>query len=238
MHREYIKWWSPNLGREMEMLVFGHAGTPVLVFPSSMGRFHEWEDFKMVEACRYQLENGYNQFFCVDSVDGESFYNRHADPYTRMMRHRQYDAYIRDEVIPFMRDRAMNGRVVATGASFGAYHALNVTLKYPGQFVKLIAMSGKYDIRNFMDGFYDDNVYFNNPVDYLPGLNDHNFLERIRSVDIRLVAGDADICLEAGKHFSGILFNKGIPHQMDVWGHGVVHDWPEWRNMLQKHLPQ
>jgi esterase/lipase superfamily enzyme len=237
MHREYIKWWSPNLGREMEMLIFGNSGTPVLVFPSSMGRFHEWEDFRMIDAAHQQLEHGHNRFFCVDSVDAESFYNRSSDPYVRIIRHRQYDTYIRHEVIPFIRDRSMNGRIIAAGASFGAYHALNTALKYPDQFVKLIAMSGKYDIRNFMDGFYDDNVYFNNPVDYIPNLSDHGILEQIRNVDIRLVAGDHDICLEAGRHFSGILYGKGIPHQMDVWGHGVIHDWIEWRNMIQKHLP-
>jgi esterase/lipase superfamily enzyme len=237
MHREYIKWWSPNLGREMEMLIFGHTGTPVLVFPSSMGRFFEWEDFRMIDAARWQLEHGHNRFFCVDSVDSESLYNRNAEPYVRIVRHRQYDTYIRQEVIPFIRDRSMNSRMVSAGASFGAYHALNVVLKYPEQFLKLIAMSGKYDISGFMDGFYDDNVYFNNPVDYMPNLTDHNILEQIRNVDIRLVAGDHDICLEAGRYFSGVLYSKGIPHQMDVWGPGVIHDWSEWRNMIQKHLP-
>ena len=48
MKREYHKWSSPALGRDMEMLVFGHAGMPVMVFPSSCGRFFEFEDRGMV----------------------------------------------------------------------------------------------------------------------------------------------------------------------------------------------
>ena len=52
MHREHRQWHSPALGRTMELLVFGHAGTPLITFPSSMGRFYEWEDFGMIEALR------------------------------------------------------------------------------------------------------------------------------------------------------------------------------------------
>src|ERR1700719_596773 len=50
MNREYHKWYSPRLGRDMELLVFGHAGLPVLVFPTSGGRFYEFEDRGMVGA--------------------------------------------------------------------------------------------------------------------------------------------------------------------------------------------
>ena len=52
MHREYQRWYSPSLGREMELLIFGHAGARVLVFPSSMGRFFEWEDQGMIGVLR------------------------------------------------------------------------------------------------------------------------------------------------------------------------------------------
>lgn len=237
MQRSYVKWWSPSLGRDMEMLVFGHGGTPVLVFPSSMGRFHEWEDFKMIEACGHSIGNGYNQFFCVDSVDSESFYNKFADPYVRIVRHRQYDAYIRDEVVPFIHTNNPNRFIISTGASFGAYHALNVAFKYPHLFGKLIAMSGKYDIRNFMHGFYDDNVYFNNPVDYIPRMHDHHHLEALRRMDIRLVAGEHDICRQPTEDMHWKLNAKAVGNRLDIWGNGTQHDWPWWRNMIQHHLP-
>jgi esterase/lipase superfamily enzyme len=237
MHRQFVKWWSPSLGREMEMLVFGHSGAPVLVFPSSMGRFFEWEDFHMIDTVRHQIENGFNQFYCVDSVDAESFYNRSVDPFTRFARYSQYEAYLKDEVIPFIHNNNPNRFLISAGASFGAYHACNIVLKHPWYFGKLIAMSGKFDIRSFTDGHYDDNVYFNNPVDYMPNMNDHNHLEAIRRVDLRFVAGDHDICLDATRYFCDILYSKGIWYELDVWSPGVIHDWHEWRRMILKHLP-
>ena len=236
MKREYLKWWSPSLGRDMEILVFGNSGVPMLVFPSSMGRFHEWEDFKMIDAMKHQIEAGYNQVICVDSVDMESFYNRPADPYVRIVRHRQYDSYITDEVVPFIHNENENKFIIVAGASFRAYHALNVVFKHPHLFSKLVAMSGKYDIRSFMDGFYDDNVYFNNPVDFIPNLSDHLHLEALRKLDIRLVSGEWDMCLEAAVDMSDKLHRKSIPHALDVWGDQTKHDWPWWRDMIKKHI--
>ncbi|HWE63584.1 MAG TPA: esterase, partial [Chloroflexota bacterium] len=71
MEREYQHWHSPVLNREMELLVFGRGGAAVLVFPTSMGRFYQYEDFGMVEALRHHIEQGWIQLFCVDSVDME-----------------------------------------------------------------------------------------------------------------------------------------------------------------------
>lgn len=224
------------MGRDMELLVFGHSGTPILVFPSSMGRFHEWEDFKMIEALNFQISKGYNQVFCVDSVDKESFYNNAADPYVRIIRHRQYDSYIIDEVVPFIHSKNENRYLISTGASFGAYHALNVAMKYPQSFAKLVAMSGKYDIKGFLDGFYDDNVYFNNPVDYIPNLHNHEHLEALRRMDIRLVTGEWDMCMEAAVDMSDKLYRKSVQHTLDIWGNQTKHDWPWWRNMIRKHI--
>ena len=39
MNREYHKFYSHPLQRDMEFLVYGHAGIPLLVFPTSCGRF-------------------------------------------------------------------------------------------------------------------------------------------------------------------------------------------------------
>ncbi len=53
----------------MELLIFGHAGARVLVFPTSIGRFYEWEDRGMMAILGEQLANGWLQVFCVDCVD-------------------------------------------------------------------------------------------------------------------------------------------------------------------------
>ena len=61
MNREYHVWHSPSLNRNMELLVFGHSGSRVLVFPTSMGRYYEWEDRGMMVALGEHIERGWIQ---------------------------------------------------------------------------------------------------------------------------------------------------------------------------------
>ena len=80
MTRDYHRWYSHALGRDMDLLVFGHAGPPVIVFPSSMGAFFEFEDRGMVRALEHKLANGWLQLYCVSSVDSESWYAKGKHP--------------------------------------------------------------------------------------------------------------------------------------------------------------
>lgn len=59
MKREYHKWYSPSLNREMELVVHGHAGARVLVFPTSQGRFFEFEDRGVMESFKHQIDQGW-----------------------------------------------------------------------------------------------------------------------------------------------------------------------------------
>jgi esterase/lipase superfamily enzyme len=155
----------------MELLIFGHGGTPLLVFPTSRGRFFEYEDRGMIAAVRWKFDNAGVQAFCVDSVDAESWYNRAAHPRDRALRHAQYDRYLADEVLPLIRQRN-HLPVTVTGCSFGGYHAVNFAFRHPDQVAACVSMGGAFDIKQFLDGYYDDNCYFNNPVDYLPNTGD------------------------------------------------------------------
>ena len=103
MNREYHAWWSPALGRRMELLVFGHGGARVLVFPTSRGRFYEWEDRGMFgpHGLGHHIAQGWLQVYCVDSVDAESWYNYAAHPGHRGWRQTQYLNYVAGEVLPF-----------------------------------------------------------------------------------------------------------------------------------------
>lgn len=236
MHRAHVKWHSPSLGREMDLLVLGHGGTPVLVFPSSLGRYYEWEDFGMARALARQIEEGHNRLVCVDSVDGESLYNKGVDPYTRIKRHQQYEGYVLNEVVPFIHHLSGHSFIIVAGASFGAYHAANVVFKKPWAFGKLIALSGVFDIKSKLDGFYNDDVYFSNPIDYLPNLSDHHTLEAIRRNRIVLTTAEHDPCRPANEQLSGILHAKGIGHTLDSRAGVFGHDWPWWRDLIQQHI--
>jgi esterase/lipase superfamily enzyme len=234
MNREYHKWYSPRLGRDMELLVFGHAGTPVLVFPTSMGRFYDYENRQMLDPVAYKYDNGQLQAFCVDSVDSESWYNKFVHPRERAARHQQYDAYVLEEVLPFIRSRNASPLLATTGCSFGGYHAVNFALRHPDRVTHTISMGGAFDVHQFLNGHYDDNCYFNCPPDFLPNMTDPWYLDRYRRMQIVLATGETDICLEENVRLARILAAKGIPHTLDVWGNGTGHDWPWWRQMVAK----
>jgi esterase/lipase superfamily enzyme len=221
----------------MELLVFGHGGAGVLVFPTSMGRFYQYEDFGMVDALRHHLEQGWIQLFCVDSVDEESWYNTGIHPHDRAVRHNQYEAYILQEALPFVADRNHSGYLMLTGNSFGAYHAVNFTLKHPELVNRVIAISGAYSVPGPLWGYYDDAIYFNSPVAYLPNLQDERYLGPLRrQVDMRIVVGGpGDICHDGTMQFAGIMAAKGLPHTLDIW-EPAWHDWPWWRQMILKHI--
>jgi esterase/lipase superfamily enzyme len=234
--REYHKWYSHNLDRDMELLVFGHAGTPLIVFPTSMGRFFDYENRHMLEPVRAKYENGQLQAFCVDSVDAESWYNKAVHPAQRAARHVKYDQYVEREVVPFVHSRNASDRVGLTGCSFGGYHSVNFALRHPELVSTCVSMGGAFDIHQFVNGYYDDNCYFNCPPDFLPNLNDAAILDRYRQMKIILATGETDICLEENRRLSGIMNAKGIPHWLDVWGDGAGHDWPWWEKMAAKYF--
>jgi esterase/lipase superfamily enzyme len=236
MHRDYHKWYSEHLQHEMEALVFGHAGAPLMVFPTSMGRFFEYEDRGMIGVLAGKIEAGELQVFCPDSVDLESWYNKGAHPRHRIWRHMCYERYLMHEFLPFVRSKNHSSALAVTGCSFGGYHAMNFALRHPDMVTHCVAMSAAYDIHQFLDGYYDEDCYFNCPVDFLPNMNDEWYLSRYRQMKIVLGAGEWDICLGHNLDMANLLNKKGVSHWLDVWGDHAEHDWPLWLRMAGKYF--
>lgn len=232
MNREYHQWFSPILNRKMELLVFGHAGARMIVFPTSQGRFFDYEDRGMIWALQDYIEQGNLQVYTVDSVDAESFYCSWAHPSGRIQRHVQYDQYITEEVVPFTQGHNANPFLITHGCSFGAYHAINYGLRHADLVGRAIGLSGKYDIRNMLDDYYDENVYFNNPVDYVPNEHDAARLQLLQRLDIIIAIGDQDPHYQNNRDLSNALWSKGIWHALRVWD-GWAHDWPYWQQMIR-----
>jgi esterase/lipase superfamily enzyme len=236
MNRESHKGFSREMQRETELLVFGHAGTPMIVFPSSMGKFFEYEDRGMIQVLAPKLDRGDLQIFCPDSIDSESWYNKQAYPRYRVLRHLQYERYILHELLPYIKSRNQSAQLAVTGCSFGGYHAANFSFKHPDVVTHLVSMSGSFDIHQFLDGYYDDDCYFNCPMDYLQGMSDEWFLSRYRQMRIVLGSSDWDMCLDANVKLSALLNAKGVPNWLDVFNDNSKHDWPLWQRMAAKYF--
>jgi esterase/lipase superfamily enzyme len=237
MQTEYHKWFSHSLGQDMELKVYGYYGKPVLVFPAQGSRFHEFEDFGMLGAVASFVEAGQIKVFTVDSLDGQTWTNGWAHPADRAWRHQDYDRYIVEEVVPFMRQHCgdTKQKFLTTGVSMGAYHAANFFFRHPDIFDTVIALSGLYRLNLFIGDYMDDNVYFNTPLAYLASLNDAWYLDQYRQSHIIIAVGQGpweDDMLADTLALKHILAQKNIPHLVDIWGNDVNHDWPWWHKML------
>jgi esterase/lipase superfamily enzyme len=242
MNREYHRWYSPRLHRDMELLVFGHAGAKVLVFPTREGRFYEYENLRLVHAVRHKIEAGYLQLYCVEGLADETFYCWWRHPADRVKRYLQYEEYLLNEVLPLMAAKNNHPCTISHGCSLGAFYAANIAFRHPHLFQKLSAFSGRYDLTfsvehfgNLLDGYYDENVYYNTPCHFLPNLNDEGRLQDLRRMDIILVIGREDPFLENNRYLSRILWQKGIGHALHEW-EGRAHQGYYWRKMAPLYL--
>ena len=235
MKREIQKWYSPSLQKDMEIVVYGHYGMPLLMFPTAGADYLEYERFQMINSITWFINEGKFKVFSINSINNESWLNNSIYPPHKSLRHGQYNQYLIEEVVPFIYNNC-KGRVpiITTGASLGAYHAANSFFRLPSVFRGTIAMSGVYDLKAYSKGYYDEHVYYNSPIDFLPNVYDENYLNQMRkNTGIIIASGQGDYeDPSASIHLSNILNSKGIKHWLDLWGYDMKHDWPTWRDML------
>lgn len=241
MKIEYHSFYSHRLGREMEFNSYGHAGKPMVVFPSSGGRFFEYEDFGMIEACKEYIESGKIRVYTVDSIDNETWLNKNRPANYIAKHHNAYDAYIIEELVPFIRDHNnYQGKMITTGCSMGGYHSANFYFKHPDIFDTVIALSGIYDVRYFVgENLGDFDVYINSPIDYLSNMSDNRYLEAYRSGNIIICTGQGaweENSVKDTRMLESILSFKNIPAWVDYWGKDVNHDWYWWRIQIEYFL--
>ena len=242
MNREYHKWQSPALERDMELLVFGHAGPRMLVFPTRKQRFFEFEDHGMVNSLRHKLKAGELQLFCVDGVDEESLYSFNISPEQRIARHLQYERHILEEVLPFSERLNPGTPVITHGSSFGAYHAMTIALRHPGLFSRVLAFSGRYDLtlnagdyHSLFHGFYDQSLCDIMPTHFVPLLKNAKLLRQIRKLRIALVIGEEDPFYDDNIRLSDAFTEKKIKHELHIWS-GNAHRFRYWRQMVRVYL--
>ncbi len=236
MNREYHRWYSERLGRDMEVLLFGHSGEPVLLLPTSRGRFYQAEDFGLIGAISDRLQAGRYLVVCADSVDEESWFNKRLTPRERLARHVAWEAYLLHEVVPLVTSRSTGGRLTLAGCSFGGFHSYNVGLRHPNVFRRLLSMGGKFEAAELLEGHQDELVYFHSCMQWLPNVSDPAQLAALQKVEMVLAVGEHDFCRPSNEQLSKLLWKKDIGNHLAVW-QGGTHDWPTWQQMIQQYLP-
>ncbi len=239
MNRDIHSWHSPRLNKQMEVAVYGHYGFALLLLPTAAADYLEYERFHLIDAIAGPVNAGKVKVFSINSINAESWLNPDMHPRHKAIRHQQFNEYVFEEVVPFIRSMTSDDTPIITcGASLGALHSANMFFRRPDLFSGVIGMSGDYDLSTYTKGYHDQDVYFNSPVQYLPNLKDHNLLTQIRrSNHIHIVTGQGEWeNPDASRRFSAILNAKGIGHELDLWGPDMPHDWPTWRKMLPYYL--
>ena len=239
MERNITSWFSPRLQKDMPVAVYGHYGFALLLVPTAAADFLEYERFQLIEAIRHFIDGGKVKVFSINSINNDSWMNNAVHPKHKTYMHQQFNSYVYEEVIPFIRTHTSSDTpIIVCGASFGALHSMNLFLKKPELINGVISLSGVYDLTEYTKGYFDEDVYYNSPQHYMPNLTDHGILEQIRkSHHIHIFSGSgAYEDPDAGRRFAGILYNKGIHYELDIWGPEWPHEWPTWRYVLPHYL--
>src|SRR3954468_12059999 len=235
MRREITSWYSPALRKEMPIASYGHYGFALLLIPTAGADYLEYERFQLMQTLEPMINSGKFRVFSIDSINKESWLNYQMEPAHRAIRHNDFNYYVYNEVVPFIRNATSNETFIYTcGASLGALHAMNLFCKRPDILNGAISMSGVYDLTEYTRGFFDEQVYYNSPIHYVPNLNDPFYLEKLKaSHHIHIYTGSGEFEEPDGsRRFASVLYNKGIWCDLDIWGPDVRHDWPTWRSML------
>jgi len=244
MRREHAQvGWE---GFNGSVLADGHYGRPMLVFASEQGRAQDFENNGMVDAVAGLIEAGRVKLYCIDSADGYSWSDYSVPIEERARRHSRFESWVVEQVVPWIsRDCGGAEEFGTIGCSLGAFHAANFALKRADLFPLALCLSGNYDPSSWRAwGEQGEATYFNNPMSYVANLHgDH--LDWLRGrVSLLLVVGqgawevDPTQSLPSTRAFAERLAEKGIRHELDVWGFDIPHDWPSWRAQLAHHLPR
>lgn len=241
MFRKHDLLPSNAMGRPIHMWRFGDFGAPVLVFPSAAGMAHEWDAHGMTQALGDLLEGGKIKLYCVESNVSEAWTRKESDPAWRIQRHMAYERFLLEDLVPFIREDCRSERIpiACTGVSMGAYYSINAALKFPEIFNYALCLSGRYDMTWMTDGFTNQDIYYNNPIAYVPNLNG-NTLETIQeNTHIALVCGRGKYeggNIDSTEAMAATLAAKQIPHVCDMWGLDSAHEWEWWRRQATFHL--
>ena len=234
MHTEYYKEYSPAMGREMEIKVWGHAGRPLLFIPCQDGRFFDFENFHMTDTLAPWIESGQLKVYSIDTVDKESWSDRSRSPRERAEIYESWINFICNEVVPFA-----GGNMMVMGCSLGGTHAAVLYYRRPDLFSAMLAISGIYSSPYGFDDYMDDLVYYFSPIDFLSNMpSDHPYIDMYNQ-------GKSVICTGRGaweqphyaEEMQRICNEKGIHTWVDFWGEDVNHDWPWWYKMTEYFMP-
>jgi esterase/lipase superfamily enzyme len=240
MNKDVFRWHSPHVEQAVQLVRWGHLGTPVLLFPTAGGDAEEVERFKLIHVLKPLIEAGRIKVYSTDSIAGKAWISKqHPAEYCSHLQN-MFDALVYREIVPAIRKDCQSPdiEIVATGASIGAFNAVAAICRHPDVFKMAIAMSGTYDLSKYLEGRFIQDFYFCSPLHFLPGL-EGPILQQLQQRLILMPSGEGDYeDIGESWRMAKALGAKGIPNRVDSWGQEYEHNWVTWRAMLPKYLDE
>jgi esterase/lipase superfamily enzyme len=240
VQKDITRWFSERLGHEIQVVRWGHFGTPVLLFPTAGGDAEEVERFHLIRMLEPLIEGGRIKVYSTDSVAGRAWISgEHSAEYCSRLQN-LFDDAIYSEVTPAIRSDCNSDdiEIIAAGASIGAFNAVATLCRHPDAYRMAIAMSGTFDLSKYLEGRMNADFYFSSPLHYLPKLTGAQ-LELLQTRFVLLPSGEGDYeDIGESWRLAHVLGAKGVPNRVDPWGTEWRHDWDTWRAMLPKYLDE
>ncbi|NNM20794.1 MAG: hypothetical protein HKO55_05940 [Gammaproteobacteria bacterium] len=240
MHKEITHWYTQRLEQHIQLVRWGHYGTPVLLFPTAGGDAEEVERFHLIHSLAPLIDAGKIKVYSTDSVAGHTWVTgEHSTEYRSRVQN-LFDAYIYHEVMPAIRNDCKSGdiEIITAGASIGAFNAVATVCRHPDAFRAAVGMSGTYDLSKLLNHGINQDFYYSSPLHFLSGL-EGPLLDQLRTRFILLASGEGDHeDIGESWRMADVLGSKGIPNRVDSWGPEWPHDWETWREMLPQYLAQ
>ncbi|MGR3809659.1 alpha/beta hydrolase-fold protein [Jiulongibacter sp. NS-SX5] len=231
MQKESRSIFSQTLGKNLELKIYGHWGYPILVFPDAKCSPELFDTHGLIDSVKEKVDEGKIKIYAVENIDYQCLHAENLSSNIKIFNYQRYLQFVKDELIPLIQLECNVHRIGMAGTGFGGFHALNFTFKYPNFVNFLISMSGSYNIRDFLDGYFDDNVYFNSPHDFLPNAESWTY----NHLKIVLSTSDEDGSKNENLAMSRLLGQKQIDHWYDEqqW---LEPKWPLWNSVFPKYL--
>ncbi len=240
MNKEVTRWYTRRLEHDVQLVRWGHFGTPVLLFPTAGGDAEEVERFHLIRVLEPLIEEGRIKVYSTDSIAGRAWISGdHSAEFCARVQN-LFDAFIYEEVTPAIRKDcdSQDIEIIAAGASIGAFNAVATVCRHPDAYRMAIGMSGTYDLSKYLEGRMFSDFYFSSPVHYLPDLEGPQ-LDLLRTRFILLPTGEGNYeDIGESWRLARILGARGVPNRVDPWGAAWHHDWVTWREMLPKYLAE
>lgn len=237
MQYEEVSWYSDRLHREMHIKIYGHYGYPVIAFPCQDKQSDDFSNNGMINALSELIESGRMKLYCLDSNDNETVSFEGWDKGHAGYMLEQYHQYLINEVLPFVYDRQQGHCYpYLIGMSMGASHASNNFFRRPELFSGFISLSGEFNIAKFFNGYMDENIYNNSPINYLSNMNnDHPYINIYNQKTMIVCVGEGAyeyLVRDSNVQLSQIAHQKNIHIDFNFWDSNSIHDWSSWLYQL------